>query len=114
MRHNPGHGAEHETRRFLTADRNDAHASCGTRLAATAQEYRSGEASQHHILLAPRVDRVDVRAKLLHWGMPGADVERIMGASEELQAYDGPGGNVRVLSYPTEPIATIVSIHNGQ
>jgi hypothetical protein len=81
---------------------------------ATAQEYRSGEASHHHILLAPRVDRVDVRAKLLHWGMPGADVERIMGASEELQAYDGPGGNVRVLSYPTEPIATIVSIHNGQ
>jgi hypothetical protein len=37
-----------------------------------------------------------------------------MGTSAELQAYDGPGGNVRVLSYPTEPIATIVSIHNGQ
>ena len=65
---------------------------------AMAQEYPSGEASHHHILLPPRVDRVDVRARLLHWGMPRADVERIMGASEELQAYDGPGGNVRVLS----------------
>ena len=80
----------------------------------TAHEYRSGEAPHHDILRPPRVDRVDVRARLLRWGMPSADVERIMGASAEVQAYDGPGGSVRVLSYPTEPIATIVSIHNGQ
>jgi hypothetical protein len=81
---------------------------------ATAREYQSGEASHHDNLIPPRVDRVGVRARLLHWGMPGAHVERIMGAPAELQAYDGPGGNVRVLSYPTEPIATIVSINNGQ
>jgi len=81
---------------------------------AMAQEYPSSEASHHDILLPPRVDRVDVRARLLHWGMTDAEVEQIMGASAELQAYDGPGGNVRVLSYSTEPIATIVSIHNGQ
>jgi hypothetical protein len=81
-----------------------------------AQKYSSGEVetSRHDSLLPPRVDRVDVRASLLYWGMPGADVEQIMGVSAELQTYDGPGGNVRVLSYPTEPIATIVSIRNGQ
>ena len=81
-----------------------------------AQKYSSGEVetSRHDSLLPPRVDRVDVGASLLHWGMPGADVERIMGVSAEVQAYDGPSGNVRVLSYPTEPIATIVSICNGQ
>jgi hypothetical protein len=81
---------------------------------ATAQEYQPSEASHHDNLMPPRVDRVDVRARLFHSGMPGAHVERIMGAPAELQAYDGPGGNVRVLSYPTEPIATIVSINNGQ
>jgi len=81
-----------------------------------AQKYSSGEVetSRHDSLLPPRVDRVDVRASLLYWGMPGADVEQIMGVSAELQTYDGPGGNVRILSYPTEPIATIVSIRNGQ
>ena len=83
---------------------------------ATAQESASVEVetSRHDILLPPRVDRVGVPASLLYWGMPGADVERIMGLSAEVQAYEGAGGNVRVLSYPTESIATIVSISNGR
>jgi hypothetical protein len=81
-----------------------------------AQKYSSGEVetSRQDILLPPRVDRVGMRASLLYWGMPSADVERTMGASAELQIYDGPGGNVRVLGYPKEPIPTIVSICNGQ
>ena len=78
---------------------------------ATAQESPSVEVetSRHDILLPPRVDRVGVRASLLYWGMPSADVERIMGTSAELQTYDGPGGNVRVLSYPTEPLPSFLS-----
>src|SRR5215831_6419785 len=80
---------------------------------ATAQESPSVEVetSRHDILLPPRVG---VRASLLYWGMPGADVERIMGAPTELQAYDGPDGSVRVLNYPTEPIPATVSIFDGR
>jgi len=83
---------------------------------ATAQESPSVEVetSRHDILLPPRVDRVGVRASLLYWGMPGADVERVMGAPTELQAYDGPDGSVRVLNYPTEPIPATVSIFDGR
>ena len=82
---------------------------------AMAQETPDGVGSslQDH-LLPPRVERVAVRATLLHWGMPGADVERIMGAPAEVQVYNSGGGNVRVLAYPTEPIATRVSICDGQ
>jgi hypothetical protein len=76
-----------------------------------AQKYSWGgvETSRHDSLLPPRVERVGVRASLLYWGMPSADVERIMGTSAELQTYDGPGGNVRVLSYPTEPLPSFLS-----
>jgi len=48
-----------------------------------AQKYSWGgvETSRHDSLLPPRVERVGVRASLLYWGMPSADVERIMGTS---------------------------------
>jgi hypothetical protein len=51
---------------------------------ATAQESPSVEVetSRYDIF---RVDRVGVRASLLYLGMPGADVERIMGAPAEPQ-----------------------------
>jgi len=82
----------------------------------TAQEYPAGavSASPEHILLPPRVDRIAVRATFLHWGMSGVDVEQIMGGPADLQAYDGPSGNARVLAYPAEPIATKVSICDGK
>jgi hypothetical protein len=90
----------------------------GPRLASPviAQECPPGEAetSRHEVLLPPRVDRVGVPATLLYWGMPAADVEKIMGAPAQVEAYDGASGNVRVLSYPAEPIATKVSISDGK
>ena len=44
-----------------------------------AQKYSWGgvETSRHDSLLPPRVERVGVRASLLYWGMPSADVERM-------------------------------------
>jgi hypothetical protein len=83
---------------------------------ATAQESRPGGAVSLHqdILLPPRVGHVDARATALHWGMAGADVERIMGPPAELKDYDGLSGHVRVLTYPAEPIATKVSICDQQ
>ena len=83
----------------------------------TGQELPSSNAEsalQDHLLLPPRADRIGVLASRLHWGMPGADVERLMGAPAEVQAYAGPSGNVRVLEYPAEPIATKVSICDGR
>ena len=83
---------------------------------ATGQEAPSSNADsalQDH-LLPPRVDRIGMRASRLRWGMPSADVERLMGAPAEVQAYVGPSGNLRVLEYPAEPIATKVSICDGR
>ena len=83
----------------------------------TGEELPSSNAEsalQDHLLLRPRADRIGVLASRLHWGMPGADVERLMGAPAGVQAYAGPSCNVRVLEYPAEPIATKVSICDGR
>jgi outer membrane protein assembly factor BamE (lipoprotein component of BamABCDE complex) len=85
-----------------------------SRVAAQEVLSSTAESALQDHLLPPRVDRIGVRASRLHWGMRSADVGLIMGAPAEVQAYSGPSGNVRVLDYPTEPIATKVSICEGQ
>jgi hypothetical protein len=77
-----------------------------------AQEWIPGEAepSQRDELLPPRIDRLGVRATLLHPGMPARDVERIMGAPAQVDSSGSEGSDVRVLRYPAEPIATAVTL----
>jgi hypothetical protein len=51
-----------------------------------------------------------VRATLLHWGMSAGDVERIMGAPAQADSFVREDGELRVLKYPAEPIAAVVTI----
>jgi hypothetical protein len=113
-----GHGKKLESSRRAAILLIAMTSMMGTRLVSPvmAQEHPRSEAgtSRHEGLLPPRVDRLGVRATLLYWGMPAADVERMMGAPAQVEAYDGASGNVRVLSYSAEPIATKVSICDGK
>lgn len=68
------------------------------------------EATPGKALLPPRVDHLGVRATLLHWGMSAADVERIMGAPVQADSFVREDGKLRVLRYPAEPIAAVVTI----
>jgi hypothetical protein len=68
------------------------------------------DASGSEALLPPRVDHIGVRATLLHWGMSRDDVDRIMGAPEQIDTSSGEGRDVHILKYPAEPIATTVTI----
>jgi hypothetical protein len=84
-------------------------------LPATAQNRVSSEdeGSQRQQQLAPAIGHVAVRATLLHWGMPQADIARVMGAPSQVAAADDEG-TVRVLKYSAEPIATTVTITDGK
>jgi hypothetical protein len=68
------------------------------------------EASGTEALLPPLVDHIGARATLLYWGMPVADVERIMGMPAQVEVAGGEGSSVRILKYPAEPIGTTVTI----
>lgn len=68
------------------------------------------ETSQREALLPPRIDRPGVRATLLRWGMSSGDVERIMGAPQQVDSFGSEGSNVRVLKYQAELIGTTVTI----
>jgi hypothetical protein len=70
--------------------------------------------SQPEPLLPPRIDRVGVRATLLHSGMSAGDVERIMGKPAQVDVADDEERSVRVFKFPTEPIATTVTITDGK
>jgi hypothetical protein len=61
-------------------------------------------------LLPPRVDHIGVRATLLHWGMSRDDVDRVMGTPGQVDSFLGGSGDMHVLKYSTEPIATTVTI----
>jgi hypothetical protein len=80
--------------------------------AAMAQKSKQREldASGSEALLAPRIDRIGVRATRLYWGMPATDVERTMGTPAQVDTATGDAGSVRVLKYPAEPIGTTVTI----
>jgi outer membrane protein assembly factor BamE (lipoprotein component of BamABCDE complex) len=84
-------------------------------LPATAQNRVSSEdeGSHRQQQLAPAIGHVAVRATLLHWGMPQADIARVMGAPSQVAAADDEG-TVRVLKYSAEPIATTVTITDGK
>jgi hypothetical protein len=72
------------------------------------------ETSVREPLLPPRVDHVGIRATLLHSGMSAVDVERIMGKPAQVDAADDEDRGVRVLKFPTEPIATTITITEGK
>jgi outer membrane protein assembly factor BamE (lipoprotein component of BamABCDE complex) len=80
--------------------------------AATARNLM--ETSQREPLLPPRVDHVGIRATLLHSGMSAVDVERIMGKPAQVDVADDEDSSVRVLKFPTEPIATTITITEGK
>jgi hypothetical protein len=71
---------------------------------------REVEASGNEALLPPLVDHIGARATLLYWGMPVADVERIMGMPAQVEVAGGEGSSVRILKYPAGPIGTTVTI----
>jgi hypothetical protein len=68
------------------------------------------EASGTDALLPPRVDHMGVAATLLRWGMSRGDVDRIMGRPGQVNSSLSEGRDLHVLKYPTEPIATTVTI----
>jgi hypothetical protein len=72
------------------------------------------ETSQREPLLPPRIDRVGVRATLLHSGMSTADVERIMGRPAQVDIAEDEESSIRVLKFLAEPIATTVTITDGK
>jgi hypothetical protein len=78
------------------------------------QERPLAQTMQQEALLPPHVERISVRASLVYWGMAALDVERVMGRSAEVEAYEGTAGNVRVLRYRSEPISTKVSLSDGK
>jgi hypothetical protein len=65
-------------------------------------------------LLPPRIERVNVAASLLHWGMPAAEVERIMGAATGVYTASSQDSDIRVLKYLSGPIGTTVTITDGR
>jgi hypothetical protein len=71
------------------------------------------EISQRAPLLPPRIDHVGIRATLLHSGMSVVDVERIMGKPAQVDVADDEDRSVHVLKFPTEPIATTITITDG-
>src|SRR5262249_43939078 len=78
-------------------------------LSAAQLDTRTG-GSQCEVLMPPRVDRIGVGGAWLYAGMWAAEMGGSMGAAAE----DDVGGNVRVLSYPREPIPTKVTISDGK
>ena len=88
----------------------------GSELAALAQKWIPGEEEppQREALLPPRTDHLGVHATLLRWGMSTREVERIMGAPQQVSSYGSEGSNVRVLKYPAEPIGTTVTISDDR
>jgi len=72
------------------------------------------EAPGRETLLPPIVNRMGVRATLLHVGMPAAEVELIMGTPAQVESADDEDRGVRVLKYPLEPIGTTVTIADGK
>jgi hypothetical protein len=80
----------------------------------TATARNPMETSQREPLLPPRIDHVGIRATLLHSGMSAIDVERIMGKPAHVDVADDEDRSVRVLKFPTEPIATTITITEGK
>jgi hypothetical protein len=72
------------------------------------------ETSQRDPLLPPRVDHIGIRATLVHSGMSAVGVERIMGKPTQVDVADDEDRSVRVLKFPTEPIATTITITEGK
>jgi hypothetical protein len=72
------------------------------------------DTSQRDPLLPPRVDHIGIRATLVHSGMSAVDVERIMGKPTQVDVADDEDRSVRVLKFPTEPIATTITITEGK
>ena len=72
------------------------------------------ESAQRDQLLPPRVVRVATRATQLYWGMPEAELQRIMGVAADTAAYEDSGGKVGVLRYRLEPIPTKITISDGK
>jgi hypothetical protein len=72
------------------------------------------ETLQRDPLPPPRVDHVGIRATLLHSGMSAVDVERIMGKPAQVDVADHDDRSVRVLKFPTEPIATTITVTEGK
>jgi hypothetical protein len=88
----------------------------GQLVSSVSAEQPVGHASnsQGDLLMPPRVGRVATKAALLYWGMPEAEVERVMGSSAELGTSESYGVKVRVLRYPLEPIPAKVTILDGR